>query len=769
MSKTKDEKLLEKEELKKVKKTQQDEKKKLAAEKKEKKKEEREKKKAEKAKKKEDKLKKKQEKVAKKEDKKKSKVKEDKKTKSNDEVVETEKVVKEKKSIFDLFLKFILLISIGGSIFAIYELFLLDSIENNLRYAAMGVLAFIDLILILRVFIKSKKKKKKHKKKVGTLLFMIFYSSLCIAAGLLINYFYSKLDSINKNIVTYSSSLVTMATDKAEKITDISDYKIAILDDDNSPEGYIIPQEIVSEHKLNDENELVKYSDYSSMVVDLYADEIDAIFISSGYVELFSGLTGYESIETDTKVIISKDKDMKKTETSAKEKASVNKSVDVPFTILLMGIDSTSEVLSKNAVANGDTLILITFNPKTLNATMVSIPRDSYLPIACWPGKDENKITHAAAYGNDCMMNSIEDFFGINIDYYAKINFKGLVKLVNAVGGVEVDVPTTLCTDNSDRSEQVCIHPGRRVLNGEEALVFARNRKSLVNGDFGRAEHQQEIIMALINKMKTITEVSKFTEILNTISNSLDTNLTTKQILSFYNIGKDIIKRSNEASDLINIQQLYLTGASQMIYDERMRMVLYNYVPNTKSRDAIVHAMKVNLEQAEHEVIKEFSFSINKTYEKAVIGKGFASAGTYRLLPNFIGLSRGDAQARADAYGVKIAFEGGTGNVVAQSHPEKKRLDKINGTVILILDTVKEDKPDKDKDKVDKDEETDEDDEEGSETGDGTGEGTGTGSGSGESEGSGSDTEKEPETPPTTPPATEEPKDETPSGGEPTE
>ena len=143
MSKTKDDKLLEKEELKKVKKTQQDEKKKLAAEKKEKKKEEREKKK-------EEKKKRKEEKTLEKEEKQKSKVKEEKmkkKTKSSDEAVVNDTVIKEKKSIFDIFLKFILFISIGASIFAVYELYLLDSIENNLRYAAMGVLAFIDLLL----------------------------------------------------------------------------------------------------------------------------------------------------------------------------------------------------------------------------------------------------------------------------------------------------------------------------------------------------------------------------------------------------------------------------------------------------------------------------------------------------------------------------------------------------------------------------------------------------------------------------------------------
>ena len=617
---------------------------------------------------------------------------------STEEVLEK---VKEKKSIFNFFLKLILFITIISSVYTIYSLTLLDTIENTLRYIVMGIIAFIDLILIIKVFLKSKKKKKR-KKKIGTLIFMIFYTIICIAVGILINFIYNEISKINKDVVTYSSSLVTMATNSAHKIEDIKNYKIAILDDEKSPEGYIIPQEIVSEYNLNDENQLVKYSDYSTMVVDLYADEIDAMLISSGYVEMFEVITGYENIATDTKVIVHKEKDMKKTETSEKEIASANKSVTEPFTILLMGIDSTAEVLTKNAVACGDTLILITFNPKTLNATMVSIPRDSYLPIACWPGKDENKITHAAAYGNDCMMNTIQDFFGINIDYYAKINFKGLVKLVDAVGGVEVDVPHTLCTDNSNREDTVCIQAGRQTLNGEQALTFARNRKQLSNGDFGRAEHQQEIIMALINKMRTITEVSKFRTILDTVSNSLDTNLTTKQILEFYNVGKDIIKRSSEQSDLINIQQMFLSGADQMIYDERMRMVLYNYVPNTRSRDAIVQAMKENLELVPHKNITTFNFSINRTYEKTIVGKGYATAGTYSLLPRFIGMSKVQAAARAESLGLNYEFVGNGETVIDQSYPERKRIDKIGkNKLILTLNTkvvIEEDEEDEEVD-----------------------------------------------------------------------
>ena len=629
--------------------------------------------------------------------------------------------VKQKKSIGFIIVFIMSIVAIFCSCFLIYELLLLGAIEPLIRYIVIFTLVIIDILIIIRLIL-LKKKKKKKRKPILFVIFLILYVISCFGVAYVINYLYSKVDNINKDLVTYSSSLLTMADNKVSKISEVKDFEIGILDDKKSPEGYIIPQEIIKEYKLNDNNVLKTYDNYSSMLVDMYADELDAMFISSSYADMYSSITGYEDIATDTKVIISKDKEMKKSETSDIEIASTNKSVTEPFTILLMGIDSTDEVLSKNAVANGDTLILITFNPKTLNATMISIPRDSYVPIACWSSKDENKITHAAGYGNDCMIRTIQDYFGITIDYYAKINFKGLVKLVNAVGGVEVDVPQQLCTDDSSRNETICIEPGRQTLNGEQALVFARNRKSLVNGDFGRAQHQQEIIMALINKMKTITKVSQFTSILDTISNSLDTNLTTKQILEFYNIGKDIIKKSLSAdeADLINIQQLYLAGSSQMIYDERMRMVLYNYVPNTNSKKDVVQAMKENLELVQHKEIKSFSFSVNTPYEKDVIGKGpyKSGYGGFSLLPSFIGLSESAAASKAAGLGISVKFIGNGGTVVEQSYPVSKRIDKIKDTLTLTLssalvedDKDKNDDKDKDNDK-DKNENKDEDDKE---------------------------------------------------------
>ena len=598
---------------------------------------------------------------------------------------------KEKKEGSGLFSKiacFFGISAILSSIFAIYELLLLSSIETLIRYIVIGIFVFIDIFILFKCKKYFKNNEKKKTKKKTFLVLVILYMIICLIVGGAIFYVYGKISGLNKTYVTYKSDLIVMSNNKANDIKDLSDMTIGILSDKTSPEGYIIPQEIIKENKLNDENKITKYDDYTSMLVDLYSGEIDGMFVSSHYPSMFSGITGYENIETDTKVIISKSKKMKKASSSSVETASSGKSITEPFTILLMGIDSTDEVLSENAIANGDTLILITFNPKTLNATMFSIPRDSYVPISCWSGKPENKITHAAAYGNDCMINTIEDYFNVNIDYYAKINFKGLVKLVDAVGGVEMNVEKELCTDDSSRGSQICIQPGQQVLNGEQALVYARNRKQLVNGDFGRAEHQQEIIKALINKIKTIDDVSTFMDILNTVSNSMDTNLTTKQILSFYNVGKDILKKSlsSDESDIVSIQRLYLQGTGQMIYDERARMVLWDYVPNKNSRKDIIQAMKENLELAEHKTIKKFSFSINEPYEVEVIGEGpYKSNHAYTLLPSFVGDSEAQARNAASRLGISVVFKGTGGHVVSQSYPANKRIDLISGSVTLTL------------------------------------------------------------------------------------
>ncbi len=592
---------------------------------------------------------------------------------------------KKKKKKYRFWLFTLTLITLFANFFAIYEILLLGPVEEIIRYIVIGVFLLLDLVFFLKM--KKKRKKKENKAKLLT-FFLIIYLLLSLFIGVVIMYLYGKLENVNKTYVTYSSSLVTMANSNISSISEVKNTKIGLLDDKASPDGYIIPKSIIKENNLDNTNTIKKYDDYSSMVADLYDGTINAIFITTNYPSLFQAIETYQNIATDTKIIYTKEKKLLKSSTSKRETASTGKSISDPFTILLMGVDSTDEGLSKNTVANGDSLILITFNPKTLNATMLSIPRDSYVPISCWSGTPENKITHAAAYGTDCMMSTIENYFDVKIDYYAKINFRGLVSLVNTLGGIDVEVPQNLCTDDSNREGYVCIKKGLQHLNGEQALVLARNRKQLVNGDLDRGLNQQIVIQGLINKVKDMSSVSQVMGVLDTISNNLDTNFTTKQILSFYDIAKDITNNAlqKDDADLLNIEQLFLSGTGQMIYDERSRLVLWDYIPNKESKKDIVNAMKVNLGKKEPTMVKEFAFSINTPYEKVVTGTGpYKTAFKYTLLPNFTGDTMATAQSWASRNGVKVSFKGNSGHVIAQSYPVNKRVDLISGSVVLTL------------------------------------------------------------------------------------
>ena len=174
-------------------------------------------------------------------------------------------------------LKLFSIIAIAVSIFAIYEIYLLDSIENLIRYIVMGILGLIDIVILIKL-------KGKRKKKKTYLSFLIIYSLICAIVGIVISYFYGQISSINKEQITYTSDLLVMNSNKANSIDDINDMKIGILKDKKSPEGYIIPREIIKEKKLEDENQIVEYEDYTSMLVDMYANELDGLFVAVGRI-----------------------------------------------------------------------------------------------------------------------------------------------------------------------------------------------------------------------------------------------------------------------------------------------------------------------------------------------------------------------------------------------------------------------------------------------------------------------------------------------------
>ena len=611
-----------------------------------------------------------------------------------------EKKSKSKKAIKVISVLFII-VQILAMFTLLYSIYIIKGIETELRYVFMALVAIINIISII-ITPKLLKKEKQSKFFIFVIIASIFIFAQAVGSYYILKT-YSTLSSMNKNEITYTTAFVTLKDSNIKDISSIKDAKIGIVEDETSIEGYIIGKEVIKENKLEDNNTLVDYEDFTSLVKGLYSKDIDIMIVSEDYVSMFDEIDEYKNIASETKIIYKKEKTYTKDEiaklTGEDTNISSSDKIDEPFTVLVMGIDSTASTLKKNASGNGDALMLLTFNPKTLNATILSIPRDTYVPIACFTNQKENKITHAAWNGASCMIKTIENFTGIDIDYYVKVNFQGVVKLVDAMDGIEVDVPLDFCESNSKRATSedklICLKEGKQTLNGEQALALARHRKTLLTGDLQRGVNQQLVIQGMLNKVKSIKSAGQMLKILDMVSQNIDTNFTTNQILSFYDIAKNLVLTSSESSNLINIRQLYLSGSSQMIYDERSGLVLYNYIPNESSLNQIVKAMKDNLSAEPNLDVKRMDFNIEEEYEMETIGTDNLSAtSTYTLLPNFVGKSESYAinwlSSNGVSYEIKenIITSGTDGIVTDQSYPENKRIDLISGKIVITVNRL---------------------------------------------------------------------------------
>ena len=564
----------------------------------------------------------------------------------------------------------LLLLNIGATAYFLYSLTLLGSIETFLRYVVAIVL--IALMIFSFFHIRKTARKKKKVRFIIDVTLSLLYSAILIFVGGNIIKAIGKVGNLTERETTYSASIVTLSTNKATSINDISSSKeLGMIQDENSVDGYQIPQQIIEDKGLK--NKVKYYDNYTDMLADLYDEEIEYIFLPSGYQSMFTSIDAYKDIAEETKVIYTQNK-------SVKQEVSAGKSLTEPFTILLMGIDSDTNDLSQSSSFNGDSLMLITFNPTTLNSTILSIPRDTYVPIACFNGKRKNKITHAAWQGEQCMMDTITGFTGIPIDYYVKINFKGAVQLVDALGGIDAEVPIGFCEQNSDRAwgeNTICVDAGYQHLNGEQALAWARHRKSAGFDDFVRGQNQQLVVKAMLNKLKDVRDLDTVYKILDTVGNNMATNMTTSEILSLYNIGKDVLTRTKDMAveDVLSMQHLYISGADASIYDystingQGTRMRLYNFVPYQESLDAVIEAMKINLGMISPKMTKTFSFDASVPYEENIIGKMSKGSTNLTLLPDFTGDSVSYVQSYGSSHGIRIIVNGNGSRVVSQSVP----------------------------------------------------------------------------------------------------
>lgn len=199
-----------------------------------------------------------------------------------------------------------------------------------------------------------------------------------------------------------------------------------------------------------------------------------------------------------------------------------------PVSFLLLGTDTGA--LGRTQKGNSDTMIVVTLNPKTGKSQMISIPRDTLANIQDGSDRDLQKIN--AAYfigGPNTAVKTVEDLLGIHLDYYVTVNMAGLSQIVDAVGGIDVDVP--FAWDDTYHDAGV-FEKGPAHLNGKRALQFARMRKFDPEGDYGRQKRQQTVIKAVMKKVLSSRTINNYRPLLNSLEGNLQMNLTMDDLVA---------------------------------------------------------------------------------------------------------------------------------------------------------------------------------------------------------------------------------------------
>ncbi len=458
----------------------------------------------------------------------------------------------------------------------------------------------------------------KEENKVGTIILTIV-ALIGLFTGTYFGYVntrvYHSLNNMTMQDSIISYSLVTMADSPFTEAKDLEGYTIGTL---NLTKQEVIDNidQFLEENELTDEAEVEKYDSPISMIHDLYDGKVDAIIVGDNYGSLFSEQLGFEDIKNETKILANIETVIQQEE--LKPGMANTSLIDDPFSILLIGVDSTEQGLEAASLA--DSLIIATVNPQNLSVTMTSIPRDSYVEIPCF-NNTKDKITHSNNGGTTCVIESVEKMFDLNIPYYVKINFKGVVELVDTIGGIYVDVPVTIEEQDSNRQfgeHLITVEEGYQHLNGEQALALSRHRKTLAKGDLGRAEHQQLVIEGIVNQMLTeMNTVGEFLDLLDVLGNNIETNISLNQMTSSlqYLLGLVSTFNGQNPLDYIHIKSMVVSAQYGYMDNPYYSFKLSYAFPYKGAIADAREQMLINLEQESPQFNYSFTFNGFEEYE----------------------------------------------------------------------------------------------------------------------------------------------------------
>ena len=411
------------------------------------------------------------------------------------------------------------MVNVGLTIlYAILALVLLFTMFNYnfLSFRFLNIIITIGLLVVLAISIFLQKTKKSPL--VTTVVLVIF--SLVSLVGIF--GFKQMIDITNRMNQTAAFSEVEMSivVPKESDIKDVSQLtsvQAPTKVDKNNIE--ILMSALKKDKKVD-----VKVDDvasYQEAYDNLKSGKSKAMVLSGSYASLL------ESVDSN---YASNLKTIYTYKIKKKNSNSANPVDSKVFNIYISGIDTYGPI---STVSRSDVNIIMTVNMNTHKILLTTTPRDAYVKIPGGGADQYDKLTHAGIYGVETSEQTLEDLYGIKIDYYARINFTSFLKLIDQLGGV------TVHNDQAFTQGKFDFPVGDIQMNSEQALGFVRERYNLDGGDNDRGKNQEKVISAILNKLASLKSVSNFTSIVNNLQDSVQTNMSLDTINALANTQLD--------------------------------------------------------------------------------------------------------------------------------------------------------------------------------------------------------------------------------------
>lgn len=389
------------------------------------------------------------------------------------------KNIKKKFSIKKILYFILNLITIITSLLCIYNIYKLDILPNKHLLLFSGLFGLLNFIAIIFIIIKNK---------ICKFIGIFFSIILIIVSGIAIKYatdtdkfLNESFNNVAKEYIKYS--VIVSSNSTYAKIEELKDSRMGYLFIDNTDKRYL---DTISDIV----NVTLEMTDVVTLYDNLINGKYSSIVINNAYIDLLE--TEISDFSANTKILYDYQIEVIK-ENENTTKVDKLESIN----IYLSGSDSRQGIINNTL---SDVNIIMTINPKTNKILLTNVPRDYYVQLDGTTGT-KDKLTHAGFYGIDMSKKTLGNLFDIKIDYSIKIGFNGVVKMVDLVGGVDINSDTYVKL--FDGKKYFNVNKGMNHFDGAEALAYSRERKSYQDGDRHRGRNQQQVIEAVLKKIMT--------------------------------------------------------------------------------------------------------------------------------------------------------------------------------------------------------------------------------------------------------------------------